>query len=91
MVKIFEKDELEDLKKSDFQPLSEEDVEEVSGGYKSKKGFTKGMEIICPVCGNKNKKSIQQRPNPYTKWDVFICDECETCWGLDEYGEVDWS
>ncbi len=92
-IKKFEKGEVDisnaiDLD-SDSIEIGDEELDEVSGGYKSKKGFSKGLKVICPVCGNSKKSKIKQTPNPYCEWDVFICKKCDMVWGLCQDGEVD--
>ena len=92
-IKKFEKGEIDisDAIELDSDSIEMDDgeLENVSGGFKSNKGFSKGLEVICPVCGNKDRKRIRQTPNPYCEWDVFICNDCDMVWGLCQDGEVD--
>ncbi len=52
----------DEVKKFKGKKLSENQVEEVSGGFRQTiPGFSYGETIVCPRCGN-------------YKWDEFYCD-----------------
>ena len=84
-------DAAKNLKKTDktFTQLSDADVDGVAGGFRMKKGYAKGYEIECPICGCNVKDSTyglctwEDRDNEVS---CFYCSECNYVWAIDAYG-----
>jgi hypothetical protein len=73
---------------NDADELEDEELEEVSGGFKSKRGYTKGRKIFCPNCGTKKKKNIDYRGEYAGGTDLFYCNKCGTMFAGDEVGHI---
>ncbi len=71
--------------------ISEEDLDNVSGGYYETSGYASGYYIVCPNCGESRKNMI----NTWVESDVdeldgFQCINCGNIFGVNSSGKV-WS
>ena len=69
--------------------LDEDDLDEVSGGFKSKKGFSKGFKIKCPKCRAKTHDDIIRKGSDRSaSTDYFYCNNCGTFFAADAGGHI---
>ena len=69
--------------------LTDDDVLDVSGGYKAPKGegYAGGFYIQCPVCGNDKRDQIKRNGHDANyEMDKFCCKKCGFNWGVDYNG-----
>ena len=77
---------MEEINKG-FSKLSEDELDNVSGGFISEDGASWGYDVICPNCGNSNRDSIIiGRKYMYGEYDTFRCRACRTPFGVDVDG-----
>ena len=79
--KVFEK-------VADVEALEDEDMEEVSGGFKSKQGYTRGLRIFCPNCYAKKKKWFIYKGEYARDIDLYYCNKCGTLFAADCDGHL---
>ena len=75
-------------KAADVEALEDEDMEEVSGGFKSKQGYTRGLRIFCPNCFAKKKKWFIYKGEYDMTSDLFYCNKCGTLFAADRDGHI---
>ncbi len=81
---------LKNAKKSDqtARKLTDEELNDVSGGYYEDSGYTAGFYISCPLCGRTKKKDIESWvENDFYGIDGFRC-KCGAIWGMDSEGGI---
>ncbi len=83
-------DKVKNLKRSDrlVSELSDDDLDDIAGGFKLKKGYAKGRKIKCPNCGTKKEKKISTWEDDDDKCSMFYCLECRTTWGIYSDGYI---
>ncbi len=90
MAKKLEKTDMifELAEEDDADELEDEELDGVSGGYKSKMGYTRGRKIYCPRCKTKKKKYIDYRGEYEIDADLFYCNKCGTMFAGDYKGHI---
>ena len=56
--------------------ISDDNLEQVSGGFKATEGYCKGSEIACPNCGNSEQTLFEFDPVGTQECDYFRCLKC---------------
>ena len=79
--KVFEK-------VADVEALEDEDMEEVNGGFISKRGYTSGLRIYCPRCGATKKKWFIHKGEYARDTDLYYCNACGTLFAADYAGHI---
>ena len=57
--------------------IDEEKLTQVNGGFTADSGYTKGMEIKCPNCGNTDKHLFEHEMIGTQEGDYYHCLKCE--------------
>ncbi|MBO6148087.1 MAG: hypothetical protein J6O55_01965 [Lachnospiraceae bacterium] len=70
------------------EKLEDDALEEVAGGFISKKGYSEGLKIVCPNCGKKRKGTIISKGDDGFCTDYFYCNNCGTFFGADDEGHI---
>jgi hypothetical protein len=84
------------LTESEFSALSDDDVTEIAGGFKQKKGtgYSGGFWIECPECGNTSGKSVKlYNIDDSDGIDSYRCKNCGCEFGVGYdgmYFEYSW-
>ena len=88
MAKKLQKTDKVFKKAADVVALNDEDVEGVSGGFESKQGYTSGLWIYCPYCGETQKKWFIYKGEYAWDTDLFYCNRCGTMFAADCDGHI---
>ena len=68
--------------------LSDEELDNVAGGFWKKKGYAKGWWIECPSCGCNVHEGIDVWEDQSSHISMFFCRMCGVLWGLDRDGNI---
>ena len=80
---------MEALADGEIDELDDESLDDVAGGFKSKKGYSKGYKVKCPNCGKKKKDTIYAKgKDKEAKCDYFYCNHCGTFFAVDVGGHI---
>ena len=75
-------------KVADVEALEDKDVEEVSGGFISQRGYTAGLLIFCPNCGETRKGFFIHKGEYARDTDLYYCNACGTLFAADRDGHI---
>ena len=67
--------------------ITDEELDEVTGGYWKHHGFAKGYWIECPRCGRYKDGDFKAWTDEEQKVDQFIC-KCQRSFAVDANGTV---
>ena len=57
--------------------ISDDKLEQVSGGFQATEGYNAGAEIVCPNCGNTEQRLFEFDPVGTQECDYFRCLKCQ--------------
>ncbi len=78
------------LTEEEFNELTEDDIEEISGGFRQKRdiGYSGGLWINCAACGIADEKAIKLlRIDDSEGIDVYHCNKCGFDFGIGPDGQ----